>query len=174
MVPDHWWKEPCRRRLWAQDDFRQSVFWWVGLCPHPFDCLAWGFPVLKPAGCLVGPGLSAKMSTSHWWIFPGVSTTCAIVPTGSLSQETLQDFQAGLCKVPWSHCIPWFPLHIKPCVHPPVVEPLFLPVLWTFCTWALLAFKTKCSCASSSQTLDLHTGKPHEWLRTLTAMEEPL
>ena len=39
----------------------------------------------------------------------------------------------------------WVPMHVKPCVRPPRVESLFLPVLWSSCTQDPLAFKAKCS-----------------------------
>ena len=45
--------------------------------------------------------------------------------------------------------LPWVPVHMKPCVHPPRVESLFPPILWSSCTQALLAFKAKCSGGSS-------------------------
>ena len=48
------------RWLWAQEVSRQSVCWCVGLCSRPVGRLAWGVPVLEPAGCSAGPGLSAK------------------------------------------------------------------------------------------------------------------
>ena len=43
----------------------------------------------------------------------------------------------------------WVPVYVKSCVHPPRVQFLFLPVLWSSCTQALLAFKAKCSGGSS-------------------------
>ena len=39
---------------------------------------------------------------------------------------------------------------MRPCVHPPRVEFLFSPVLWSSCHQAPLAFKAKCSGGSSS------------------------
>ena len=47
--------------------------------------------------------------------------------------------------------LPWVPVHMKPCVHPPRVESLFPPVVWSSCTQVPLAFKPKCSEGSSSQ-----------------------
>ena len=52
------------RWLWTQEDFRQPFCWWAGLCSYPTGCLAWAVPALEPAGCWVGPDLSAKMVTS--------------------------------------------------------------------------------------------------------------
>ena len=46
---------------------------------------------------------------------------------------------------------PWDSVHVKPCVHPPRVEFLFPPVLWSSCALVLLAFSAKCSRGSSSQ-----------------------
>lgn len=45
--------------------------------------------------------------------------------------------------------LPWVPVHIKPSMCPPRMESLFPPVLWIYCTQALLAFKTKCLGAPS-------------------------
>lgn len=45
----------------------------------------------------------------------------------------------------------WDPVHVKPCMHPPRVESLFLPVLWHSCTEVLLAFKAKCAKGCSFQ-----------------------
>ena len=41
-------------------------------------------------------------------------------------------------------------VHVRSCVHPPRVESLFPPTLWSFCTQALLGFKAKCFEGSSS------------------------
>ena len=43
------------------------------------------------------------------------------------------------------------PSYTRTGVHPPRVESLFPPVLWSSCIQALLAFKTNCSGGSSSQ-----------------------
>ena len=53
------------RAVLAQDYFHQPVCWWVGLCFYPVCCLVWGVPEMEPAGCFVGPGLTAKMVTSR-------------------------------------------------------------------------------------------------------------
>ena len=45
--------------------------------------------------------------------------------------------------------LPWVPVYMRPCVHPPRVESPFPPVLSSF--WDLLAFKAKCSRGSSSR-----------------------
>ena len=50
------------------------------------------------------------------------------------------------------------PVYVKPYVHPPSVESLFPPVLWSSCTRALLAFKAKCSGGSSSRGQTLRLG----------------
>ena len=39
----------------------------------------------------------------------------------------------------------WVPAHVRSCVHPPRVESLFLPALWSSCIQAPLAFKAKCA-----------------------------
>ena len=44
----------------------------------------------------------------------------------------------------------WDPVHMKTCVHPSWVEPLFPPNPWSFCTQAPLVFNAKCSRGSSS------------------------
>ena len=79
VVPAHWWLElglvPLAGRavsrglfsrlLWAQEDFKQPICCWVGLCSCPVGCLARGIPALEPTGCWVGPGLGEKMVTSR-------------------------------------------------------------------------------------------------------------
>ena len=35
----------------------------------------------------------------------------------------------------------WAPVHMKPCLHPPSIESLFPPVLWSSCSQAPLAFE---------------------------------
>ena len=47
--------------------------------------------------------------------------------------------------------LPCMPVHVKHFMHSPRVESLFAPVMWSSCTQAPLAFKTKCSWGSSSQ-----------------------
>ena len=47
--------------------------------------------------------------------------------------------------------LPWVPVHMEICVRCPRVESLFPQVLRSPCTQALLAFKDKCSGASTSQ-----------------------
>ena len=60
-------------------------------------------------------------------------------------QETLQGQQVGLSQAPIESLLfPWDPVYTGPCVHPPRVESLFPPVLWSSCSQALLAFKAKC------------------------------
>ena len=70
--------------------------------------------------------------------------------------------------------LPWVPVHMKPCVHPPRVESVFPPVLWSSCTQAPLAFKAKCSGGSSSQCQTPRLGEPDVGFRTLTPVGEPL
>ena len=55
-----WSAGPCPGQLWAQGALNQPVCWWVGLCPCPFCCLAWGIPVLLSTGWWVGVGLSSE------------------------------------------------------------------------------------------------------------------
>ena len=52
-------------QLWAQEDLRQPVCWWVELCSHPDACLTWGLPALEPTGWWLGPGLGEKMAASR-------------------------------------------------------------------------------------------------------------
>ena len=53
--------ENCLFRLWAQRVLRQPVCWWVGLCPCPFNCLAWDVPVLVPMGWWAWVGLGPEV-----------------------------------------------------------------------------------------------------------------
>ena len=92
------------------------------------------------------------------------STTSVLSPTVSHSQPlphhgTLQDPQVGLAQAPMESLLcAGSPVHVKSCVHPPRVESLFPPVLWSSCTQALLAFKVKCSGGSSSWCQTLRMG----------------
>ena len=52
--------------------------------------------------------------------------------------------------------LPWDPMHMKSCVHPPRVETLFPLVPWCSCTQALLAFNTRCSGRSSQCQIPRH------------------
>lgn len=49
-----------QRQLWLQGALSQPACWWVGLCPYPARCLAWGIPVLVPVCWWVGPGLGPE------------------------------------------------------------------------------------------------------------------
>ena len=61
-------------------------------------------------------------------------------------QETFQGQQVGLAQTPMkSLLLPWVPVYVRPCVHPPRVESLFPPVLRSSCTQAPLNFKAECS-----------------------------
>ena len=53
------------RRLCAQEDFKQPVCLWMGLCSCPVGCLAWGIPALEPAACWMGPDLGKKVVASR-------------------------------------------------------------------------------------------------------------
>ena len=100
-----------------------------------------------------------------WWppwdpmlmSIPRISTTSVLVPTVSYSlppplQETMQDHQLCLVRFLQSRvtALPWVPVHMKTCMHPPRVDSLFFPALWSSCTQALLVFKVRCSRGSSS------------------------
>ena len=96
------------RRLWGQDDLRQPVCWWVGLCSHPVGCLDWGVLALEPAGCWWGQVSVPK------WRPPGELTLMSVPwsvyhqcpwlhsePQLTLSpQETLHNPQVGLAQAP--------------------------------------------------------------------------
>ena len=85
--------------------------------------------------------------SSCWWIFAGfIFYQQCPCPTnlhlpGNLTGPT------GRCGLGSSDvtALSWVPAHVKPCVHPPIVESLFLQVLWSSYTQAQLAFKAKCS-----------------------------
>ena len=110
--------------------------------------------------------------SSRWRIFTDTSTTSVLVCTVSYiclppPQESLQDQQVGLPQDPMKSLLfPWVLVHTRICVHPPRVESLFPPVLWSSCTQALLTFKAKYSGGSFSQcqTPRLMWGSEHSLL----------
>ena len=58
------WSCPSGQQGHAQEDFKQPVCWWLGLCFLPVGCLVWGIPAVEPTGCWVGLGLGEEMATS--------------------------------------------------------------------------------------------------------------
>ena len=59
--------------------------------------------------------------------------------------------QVGLAQAPMKSLLfLWVPEHLRPCGHPPRVEFLLHPVLWSSCGQALMTFKAKCSGSTSS------------------------
>ena len=44
------------RQLGTQGVLAQLACWWVGLCPHSANCLAWDIPGWVPTGWWAGPG----------------------------------------------------------------------------------------------------------------------
>ena len=91
---------------------------------------------------------------SHRWLFL-VTSTSNILPseqaTTDLScprRKTAGRSDPDSCGVP---ALPWDPVQVKPCAHPPKVESVFTPVLWSSCTQAWLTVNIKCSRGSSSQ-----------------------
>jgi len=124
----------------------------VELCPHPAGYLAWGFSALEPAGCWVRPDLVSKMVASR-----GVHTdyySLGPLPPVSFPHsepEPTPESQGDPPKPtdrsgPDSYGVtasPWDPMHKKLWVHPQRVKSLILPVPWSSCTQALLAFNTK-------------------------------
>ena len=114
------------------------------------DMTEWlNWTVLEPTGHWVGP-----VSVLKWWplgeftliSIPWDVHHSVVAPTVShnwpqVPQETLQDLQVMWPRLLRSHCFALVLVHVKP----PWLESLFLAVLRSSCTKALLAFKTKCS-----------------------------
>ena len=76
-------------QLSAQDDFRQPVCWWVGLCSN------------LPAGCWVGPDLGAKMATSrriHADEHSPAHLPPVSLPAALLIADSSEDSQVGLAQ----------------------------------------------------------------------------
>ena len=65
-----------------------------------------------------------------------------------VSQEILQELQAGLTQIPVESAFPWDPVHTKAHVHLSRVESLFPPVPWSSCSQALLVLNATCSCGT--------------------------
>ena len=125
----------------------------------PCWLFAWGISALEFISCWVGSGLDAKMSNSrrsHEYsliTLPPMSLSLGwAVPAtpNPTSLGHLQDQQIPLAQEHKSLVLLWVPVHTRPCVHPPRVESLFPPVLWSWTNQALLGFKIKYSGASSS------------------------
>ena len=111
-------------------------------------------------------------------IFLGISTTSVL----ALSEPQLTHASPAYPPRPTGRSSPssygvtvlcWVPVHIKSCVHPPKVESLFLPVLWSSCTQAPVAFKAKCFGGSSYYGQTLRLGSL-TWGSELTPVGEPL
>ena len=83
--------------------------------------------MLESAGCWVGLGLCAKMVTSrrvHAGQYSLGSSTTSDLITTSLGEPSRPTGRSG----PDSYgvtALPWAPVHVKPCLHPPRVECLF-------------------------------------------------
>ena len=107
----------------------------VGLCSHPIGGSAWGVSALEP-------GLNAKLVTSG----SAHSNEYSLGPLApvSFSHSETQPLSTspGLLKGRPGPCfygvtaLPWVPVHVKPLGHPPVVESLSHPVLWSAYTQA--------------------------------------
>ena len=159
----------------AWEDFRQPISWWVGLCSHPVYC----WTGASQYWC-TGPDFSKMVASraSHTDdYFPGPHPQCP-VPTVNhscplLSQETLPRPEGrsdpDCYRIP---ALPWDPVHMKPCVHPPRMEFLFPPLLWSSCAHALLAFNAKCSVGSSYQC-QTPVREPDVEFRTLIPVGKP-
>lgn len=69
--------------LWAQENFREPGWWWVGLCTCLLCCLAWGGVLaLEPTGWVepvlaaTDPSkISASSKSSHRWTLQDLSAT---------------------------------------------------------------------------------------------------
>ena len=145
----------CLEWLWAQDDYRQPIYWLIDLCSHFVGSLAWGISALESEDYWIGPGLNAKMVISRrtyydeWALL--LPQELVLVPTARHRwppppQDTLQ-VPAGSGSYGVT-ALSLVPVHVKPCVYPPRVESLFLLALWRSYTQAPRIFKVKCSGAS--------------------------
>ena len=140
-------------------------------------CLAWGFSALMGGARLFQNG--HLPGSSCWWLFLGP------LPPMSCrhSEPQLPPAFPGDPPRPSGMSDPDFygvpalpldPVHMKPCVCPPRVESLFLPVLWSICAQALLAFNAKCSRGVLLPIPGPQAGEPDMGLRSLTPVGEPL
>ena len=171
------------RWLWAQD-FRQPVCKVVVLSSHPVGGLAWGNPALEPNHCCVGPGLSAKIATSRragtddyalglYHQCPSPYSELQLTPTSP--GRHCWDLQAN--SVPGAHgviALPWFPVVMKPCMHPPEWSLCFPLVLWNSCSQVPVAFKSQMLWELIFPMPDPQAGEPDTGLRTLSHVGEPL
>ena len=136
LSADEWDCIPALFVIWPEFQHwsLQAVGWGQVSVPRDSKCL-------PPARGHVGP-----FYVCHQLLWPQREPQPLPLP-----QETLQDQQVGLGRALMkSLLLPWVSVHTRPCVHPPSVESLFVPVLWSFCIQALLASKANCSQGSSS------------------------
>ena len=166
------------RQEWAQEDFRQSVCWWVGLCFHPVGCFTWGISNTGACRFLGGARSQCQdgdlQESSCPWIFPQDSATRVLVPQWATADPCLPRRHAAHSG-PGSYgitALPWVPGHVKPvCTlqewSPHFPSPAELlhssPAgLQSQMLWELLLMP------------DIQAGEPHMGLKTLTPVEEPL
>ena len=116
--------------------------------------------------------------SSCQWIFPGDSATAVhpnrelkLTPTspGNTPTPTVRS-GPGFYGVT---ALPWVPVHMKPCVHPPSVECPFPPVLWGSCTQTLPPFRAKCPGGSCFQSQTSRLGSL-TWSSELSLLWEKL
>ena len=119
--------------------------------------------------------------SSYQWVLPSTSATSACphsepfpLPTFPGDTPRPPSRPAGMSG-PGSYEITAFslgPSSHETCAHPPNVAFLFSPVLWSSCNQTPLAFKAKCSGASSSWCQTPRLGSMM-WGSELTPVGEP-
>ena len=97
------------------------------------------------------PGLDAEMWTSRRSHSDQYSLQL-LLPVSLPSQQVIVAFhltrRTPKTLSPGSYAdtaLCWVPVYMRTCVHPPRVEFLFHPALWSSCTQDLLVFNVKCS-----------------------------
>ena len=143
----HWWVElglvPVVDRAMSRCVFRGGCELSTTLGTLSAD--GWGqvlVPKWRPLGKLMP--MSVLWGVCHQCPCP--HSDHSLAPAGD-SPRPAGRFVSGSYEI---SALPWVPVQVKSCVHPPRMESLFPPVLWSSCTQALLAFKAKCSGGSFS------------------------
>ena len=168
--------------LWAQYGFRHPVCWWVGLCSYLAGGLAWGVPALEPVGCLVGPGLDAKMAISdraHTDQYSlGLLPLVSLPPQWTTADSYLPRRPSKIIgrPTPGSYGVTalcWVSVYVKPCAYPPRIESAS-PSPMELLHLRPAGFQSQMLWGFLLPIPDPQAGEGDMGLRTLTLVGEPL
>ena len=133
-------------QLWAQEVFRQPVWWWVGLCSHRVACLGCGIQALGVVGLLGGAGSwcqSSSLQRAHSSEYSPIPTPPVwATATPAFPWGPFQDQHVGLAQAYEVTAFPRDPsAHKTVCIFQNGVSVYPSPV--EDCNQAPLVFKAK-------------------------------